>query len=80
MHEVTAASARVPYRAVPGLPREDGAGLGLGEGEVLDVGVVEEAGQRAQVGRLRVHVVHVRRELRHQLLLLCLRHAAEADG
>lgn len=68
------------HGVVAGLPGENGSGLGFGQGEVLEIGLVQEPGQRAQVRRLRVHVVHVTGELGQQLLLLRLRHSAEANG
>lgn len=48
------------YHVVSGLPREDGPGLGLGEREVFQIGLVQMPGQSPQICCLRVHVLHVR--------------------
>lgn len=68
------------YRVISSLPREDGPGLGLGEGEVFQIGLVQMTGQGPQICCLRVQVLHVRRELGQQFLLLGLRHPAKSDG
>lgn len=52
------------YRFVASLPREDGSGLGLGEGEVLEIGLVQMSGQSPQVRSLWMHVLQVGREFR----------------
>ena len=68
------------YRIVSGLPREDGPGLGLGEGEVLQIGLVQMPGKSSQICCLWVHVIHVRRELSQEFLLLCLWHSAKTNS
>ncbi len=66
--------------AVAGLPGQYGPGLGFGQGEVLQIGLVQMSGQRSEVRRFGMHVVHVTGELCQQLLLLGLGHSTKTNG
>ncbi len=68
------------HGVVVGLPRQYGPGLGFGQGEVLQIGLVEKSGQRSEVRWFGMHVIHVTGELRQQLLLLGLGHSTKTNG
>lgn len=68
------------YWGAAGLPGQDTSRLLFGHVEVFQVGIVDVLGESFQVGHLRVLAADLtRRQPCHQLPLLCLRHAAEAD-